>query len=199
MFMSIHRTLFGHPSRSWMPVQGQQGHNCLFFMLPALNNLRTCFLEVISSRSLKGTLRGPSSNYSSPWMAKKRFALTGLSGPGCPMTLPASGSLGVRQRLCWDRFPSYRSRPCQHTPHFSVMQENKAQSSIPKPSVREHSWLDSSHPQKQTCRSVSHFWVPTVSSCFPPSKCQIEGKVSCKDKKMHLQKLRRPALKIQPP
>lgn len=143
-----------------MPVQRYQGQDVPFFMSSALNSLGICFPDVISVSSHKGTQGGPSSNYFFPWMTKKCFALTAFLAQSTPWD---QGSLShyqpqgprlPRLRHCRGRFPSHRSGPCRHTPCFRVKQGKYPQHLILKPSAREHSWPDSSHPWKQTCRGV---------------------------------------------
>lgn len=181
------------------------------FMSPALNSLRICLPGAIWNlhRSTQRR-RTPSSKDFSPWT---KGSFNSLSCPRACDTRAAFliTSPRVPEALkTW--FSTTQVRPCQHIGHTRIKHEKCLQCLILQPSSRKHSWPDSSHPWKETCRNVldspssaSQFWVPTpcaaVSPTLPPPNIQhpFEGKVSCKDKKLHLQKLRRSALKNQTP
>lgn len=136
---------------------------------------------------------------------KKELCTNSLS---CPeyLVIPRQPRTPSALGLCRDRCPYHTSGPWQHTEHskrsnrnawyWSLHPNNTAGLILPIPADRI-AGLFQTHPT----------FLPTTLCCsacegerrFTRSKCRFEGKISCKDKKLHLQKLRRSALKNQTP
>lgn len=172
-------------------------------MSSALNSLRICFLQVISVSSHGGTQEGQSSNYFSPWTAKKKLYINSLSCPENPVipqqpfTAPALRFPAARAEALQRRVSISQVRPVSaHSPLQNKARVTQVTATPDTEAFSQRTQLPWFFPSLKTdlqeCfKATPRFWVPTAwcrcacrgESRFTLSQCHFEGKVSCKDKK----------------
>lgn len=183
--------------RYWMPVLSYQGHCALPSWHLHWTASGFAFQGSFGS-AFAEALRGGGHQAANIPLHEQKGALTAFRAqvpvtPGQHFSSPAPGS----PRPWRHGFPPHGSGSYQHIAHTRIKHKKCLQCLILQPSSRAHSWSDSSHPWKETCRNIldSPHWPPgsrcplccatpcaAVSPTLPPPNIPLKAKLVARTK-----------------